>query len=397
MTNEATVATTKAQTPAEIGRQKFSSLRTMLEGMKPQFAMALPKHMSVERLMRIALTSVQRTPRLLDCTPKSFLGALMLAAQVGLEPDGVTGRAYLIPRRIQGVWEVCFQTGYQGQVELCQRSGQIKSVNAEVVLEGDFIEEEKGSDAKITHRSGGKWDAPIVGAYAIIKTVGGGEYSSGYWPIGRLLAFKERYVRNEREDSIWLTNPEWAYKKTCIIQASKLAPKSVEQRIAIAAEEMSDAGMSQGAMVGDVQLGDFAESPPEQPQPHPPATNSEKLKTAAKKAKEPEKPAASEPTTPAAASQPESKPAAVPAKEEKPNAQHFKWTDRDDVVKVFLDVTRSSLLEKHELEEILSAHGAVRGHADGKFGLAANVGAQKSLAESLMAAVERVVETGKSN
>ena len=68
-----------------------------LEAMKGQFDLVLPKHITPERMVRIALNAIQNTPKLAECDQKSFLGAIMRSAQLGLEPDGVLGQAYLIP------------------------------------------------------------------------------------------------------------------------------------------------------------------------------------------------------------------------------------------------------------------------------------------------------------
>src|SRR5688572_26822501 len=65
--------------------------------MKPEMARALPKHVTADRMMRVILTTVRRTPELLMCSPESMLGAILQCSQLGLEPDGVLGQAYLIP------------------------------------------------------------------------------------------------------------------------------------------------------------------------------------------------------------------------------------------------------------------------------------------------------------
>ena len=62
-----------------------------------EIAKALPKVMTPERFTRIALSAVSNTPKLAQCTPKSFLAAMMNAAQLGLEPNTPLGQAYLIP------------------------------------------------------------------------------------------------------------------------------------------------------------------------------------------------------------------------------------------------------------------------------------------------------------
>lgn len=235
----------------------IATMRDLMEKNKQQFAMALPKHMSVERLLRIGATACQRNPRLLECTPKSFLGALMTAAQLGLEPDGTLGRAYLIPRnnRRAGVMECHFQPGYLGLIELCHRSGEIASVRADVVRRGDFFEYEKGLTEKLVHREGDNPEAEITHVYAIITTKGGGRYWD-VWTSAKVEAHRQRFSQDSRDDSAWNTDWPSMAKKTLLLAVQKLAPKSVEQARAIAVQEQSDAGLPQDIGMGDFGNGD---------------------------------------------------------------------------------------------------------------------------------------------
>ena len=228
-------------------------MRDLMERNKQQFAMALPKHMSVERLLRIGATACQRNPRLLECSPKSFLGALMTAAQLGLEPDGTLGRAYLIPRmnRRANQMECHFQPGYLGLIELCHRSGEVASVRADVVRKGDFFEYEKGLSEKLVHREGDNPDAEITHVYAIITTKGGGHYWD-VWTALKVEAHRQRFSQDTRDDSAWNTDWPSMAKKTLLLAVQKLAPKSVVQARAIVAQEQSDAGLPQ-----DIGMGDF--------------------------------------------------------------------------------------------------------------------------------------------
>ncbi len=52
---------------------------------KAQMALALPKHMTADRLARIATTEIRKVPKLASCDQASFLGAIMQCAQLGLE------------------------------------------------------------------------------------------------------------------------------------------------------------------------------------------------------------------------------------------------------------------------------------------------------------------------
>src|SRR5690625_3085618 len=67
-----------------------------LKQMAPAMKQALPKHMDIERMTRLATTVFRTTPGLREAEMGSVLGAVMQAAQLGLEP-GPLGHCYLLP------------------------------------------------------------------------------------------------------------------------------------------------------------------------------------------------------------------------------------------------------------------------------------------------------------
>src|SRR3990167_10425720 len=83
-----------------------------------------------------AVATVQRTPKLLYCTPASLINSLMLMASLKLMPSGVSGEAYVLPYKNKGIDEAQFQLGYQGLVTLFYRAG-VRSIVAEIVREKD--------------------------------------------------------------------------------------------------------------------------------------------------------------------------------------------------------------------------------------------------------------------
>ena len=98
---------------------------------KQQVAAALPRHIGVDSMMRIALTEVRMNADLQKCTVPSFMGALLKAAQSGLRP-GMFGEGWIIPRwngRL-GSMEAQFQPGYMGLAQLAYRSGEVAEVHA---------------------------------------------------------------------------------------------------------------------------------------------------------------------------------------------------------------------------------------------------------------------------
>ena len=98
------------------------SIADMIKAMEPEIKKALPDIMTPERFTRMALSALNTTPKLIECTPMSFLAALMNAAQLGLEPNTPLGQAYLIPYKNKGVMECQFQIGYKGLIDLSYRN-----------------------------------------------------------------------------------------------------------------------------------------------------------------------------------------------------------------------------------------------------------------------------------
>lgn len=143
-TTENTPAVVTAQ-PLATTPKKPTTVREWLSdpSFQDQIAKALPKHMSADRMARIALTALTRTPKLAECTPASVCKCLLDLSAMGLEPDG--RRAHLIPFGR----ECTLVVGYQGKAELAMRSGMVANIHADVVCENDFFEADTG---RVRHR-----------------------------------------------------------------------------------------------------------------------------------------------------------------------------------------------------------------------------------------------------
>lgn len=128
------IANTTKQAVAN--KHKPQTIKDYIKVYEGEIAKALPNVITPERFSRIAMTAVTNTPKLAKCTPQSFIGALLIAAQLGVEPNTALGQAYLIPYGNQ-----CqFQLGYKGALDLAYRTGEVRSITAEVVREGDLFE-----------------------------------------------------------------------------------------------------------------------------------------------------------------------------------------------------------------------------------------------------------------
>ena len=87
-------ATAQAAVKQDSGKTTMQAYIRQMEG---EIRKALPAVMTPERFTRIILSALSSNPSLAQTTPQSFLGAMMTAAQLGVEPNTPLGQAYLIP------------------------------------------------------------------------------------------------------------------------------------------------------------------------------------------------------------------------------------------------------------------------------------------------------------
>lgn len=220
-------------------QNKVNDFRALLGKLEGQLALALPKHIRVERMMRICLTTVQRIPALLDCTQASVLGSILQAAQLGLEPDGILGEAYLIPYK--GTCQlIC---GYKGLLKLARNSGQISTVYSRVVREKDVFKYAYGIKDVLKHVPSLDPDPGMVThVYAVAKLKDGGvqfEVMSTH----EIEAIRKRSKAGQ--SGPWVTDWDEMAKKTTIRRLSKTLPASVELARAVVLDEQVDANLSQ--------------------------------------------------------------------------------------------------------------------------------------------------------
>lgn len=237
------------------------NLRSLLEKAKPQIAMALPRHITADRMIRVALTSIQKTPKLLECDQISLLGCIVQAAQLGLEPDGITGFAYLVPfwNSAKKITEVQLIPGYKGLMNLARRSGEIGAIEARVVYQKDKFDFAFGLKPILVHVPYQNADSgSITHVYAIAH------FKDGSMPQYDVMTLEDiDKIRNRSKAKTagpWVTDFEEMAKKTVIRRLLKYAPTSVEVQSAIALDERAEAGIPQdlSAVVDVANLGEEA-------------------------------------------------------------------------------------------------------------------------------------------
>ena len=228
-TQEAAAAKTAEGTP---------TIQDYIRQMKSGIKAALPAVMTPERFTRITLSALSASPKLQTCTPTSFLGAMMTAAQLGLEPNTPLGQAYLIP-----YWnsklrcnECQFQLGYKGLIDLAYRSGEVSIIMAQVVYESDDFTYSFGLDPLLKHVPAMKDRGAAVYVYALFKTKDGG-YGYEVMSIDDVRNHAKKYSKSF-SNGPWQTNFEEMAKKTVLKRVLKYAPLKSEFLRAVAQDEV---------------------------------------------------------------------------------------------------------------------------------------------------------------
>lgn len=213
------------------------TVQDLVKQMMPEIKKSLPATITPERFTRIVLSAISTTPQLAACTPKSFLGAMMTAAQLGMEVNTPLGQCYLIPYKNHGVDEVQFQLGYKGLMDLAYRSGEVQTVSAQTVYENDEFEYELGLEPKLVHKPARENRGAPVYYYAIFRTKSGG-YSFEVMSIADIIAHRDKFSKAANKGfSPWSGNFDEMAKKTVLKRVLKYAPMATDFHRAASADE----------------------------------------------------------------------------------------------------------------------------------------------------------------
>lgn len=231
-TSTSAVATTqKKPTPPAV------FVKNLIDKRMDDIKSALPSVMTPERFARIASTAVSANPKLAEAcvkSPMSFLGAMMTAAQLGVEPNTPLGQGYLLPfnnwNKVtkQKELQVQFQLGYKGLIDLAYRSGEVTLIQAHVVYSNDVFEYELGLDPKLRHvpAKGNRGNA--IYYYGIFKTKGG---ATGFSCMSKedVLEHAKRFSKSYDAKTgkffgPWETDFDSMARKTVLKEALKYAP-----------------------------------------------------------------------------------------------------------------------------------------------------------------------------
>ena len=204
------------------------SMQAYIKSMEGEIKKALPSVITPERFTRMVLSAISVNPKLASCTPKSFLGAMMSAAQLGLEPNTPLGQAYLIPYNNKGTLEVQFQIGYKGLLDLAYRSGEVDIIQAHIVYENDTFECEYGLNPTLKHIPADSKKGEPVKVYAVFRTKTGG-FGFEVMSMDEIREHAAKYSQTYGSKySPWTNTFEEMAKKTVLKKVLKYAPMKSE-------------------------------------------------------------------------------------------------------------------------------------------------------------------------
>lgn len=238
------VSTQNRAVSKEVGAKR--AIQDFLTKYKDEIALAARTHLTPEKIIRIAMTSISRQPKLQECTPATILGAIIQSSQLGLEPNDVLGHAYLVPFRNNknNTTECQLIIGYKGYIALARRSGDIASITAQVVYEGDVFEYEYGLNEKLKHvpnLDGDRDQSKIRFVYAYATFRDGG-YAFEVIPrkeIDRIMLM----TKSKGTSGVfgpWKDNYEEMARKSAIRKLSKYLPITIEMANAVHMDERTN-------------------------------------------------------------------------------------------------------------------------------------------------------------
>lgn len=214
MANRKEIATTDST------RRAVGGLARFLNDRRDRLAEWAQHRIEPAALIRFALMDYQRSPQLQNCTPESIYLALIACAQLGLEPGGVKGEAYIVPYKGQAT----FQLGYRGILTLAHRSPLIRKLSANVVHERDDFEIDIGTNSRIVHRPALDDDrGDVIGAYAY-AVLPHDEIDVEYMARADLDKIKRSAQGTNRSDSPWQLWEDQMFRKSPIRRLGKRLP-----------------------------------------------------------------------------------------------------------------------------------------------------------------------------
>lgn len=230
-------AITDLQKAGEPTKAPLATFSHFMDRFKPQLALALPKHLTVDRMARLALTAFSSSPQLQRCEHRSIAASIMTAGQLGLEP-GVNGQGYLIP-----YGRTCtFVPGWKGLVDLVARSGRGTVFTGVIFRDQDYTYTDGARRDLVIHNET-DLDAPedITHAYAIGWVKDAAMPIIELWRVSKIEKHRDKYNKVGGKHYSYRDWEMYA-RKVPLLQVIKYMPCSIEVANALAVSHAAESG-----------------------------------------------------------------------------------------------------------------------------------------------------------
>lgn len=217
----------------ERGTNPVAKFSAFMDKFKPQMQLALPKHLTSDRMARLAVTQFSNTPKLQECEPITIVASIMTASTLGLEP-GVNGQGFLVPyyNKRKRVSQCQFIPGWKGLVDIANRSGRC-TVWTGAVFKGDHFDFNLGDKPFIQHKPGDE-DRPefLTHVYAV------GRVNGSEWPVIEVWTMNKVWRHRDEFNKVGdahysFRDVEMYARKVPLLQVLKYMPSSIELNNAI--------------------------------------------------------------------------------------------------------------------------------------------------------------------
>lgn len=248
--------------PQNQGNNPTNALKKFLDARTKNLAAFAAARIKPETLVRLALFEFSNNEWLRRCSPESIYGSLILSAQIGLEPSGIKGEAYLVP--FKGTCTLI--PGWRGLVKLALRSKAVKRLNSYVVYERDDFKIWLGSEPRVEHQPCLDPErGELIGAYAVAK-MDNGEVDIEWMDVAELQKIKENAAkaRGGKAGPAYSDWEDQMYRKAPIRRLAKRLPLGDDFFLAMKADELAETG-EQDKMQNYIDA-EFSETPAEKSQ-----------------------------------------------------------------------------------------------------------------------------------
>lgn len=238
--------------------------------MQKLIANALHDPARCARFTASIVSAVSVNQALQNCDRNTVISGALLGESLNLSPSPQLGQYYLVPfsNKKKGIQDAQFVLGYKGYVQLALRSGQYKSINVEIVKQGEY----KGRDPMTGDprfqflEDDDEWELlPVIGYMASF------EYLNGfrkvlYWSKEKMMNHADRYSaafsRKAYENLIAGNIPQgdmWKYSSFWYKDFDSMAKKTMLRQLiskwGIMSTDMQSAYESDSRVIDETESG----------------------------------------------------------------------------------------------------------------------------------------------